>query len=215
MPLAKADGESFRELAVCDPYDEVVYRALVGRVAPAVEAALGPEVMSYRVAESGPEWRLRSRKYDDSRRLLVSAAQMNAGFAGLGTLDVRGYYPSIRPDALAKVLSSIGLPDSEIEPLKGYLDAWADWGIRGLPVGPEASGALGNAFLIPVDRRLRNLAVCFCRYTEDIWIMPGEAAAFEWLRAAVQEEARELGLESGRPSHLATPGISTADLRRA
>ncbi len=195
LPLAKADGATYRQLAVCDPYDEVVYRALVGKVAPSVDASLGPEVMSYRVAGDGPEWRLRNRKYDDGRRLLVSASQMSTGFAGLGTLDVQGYYPSIGSTVLAQVLSAIGLCDTQIEPLTGYLDAWKDWGIRGLPIGPEASGVLGNAFLIPVDQRLRELTVGFCRYTDDIWLWPADEASFELAKLAVVEEAGNLGLQ--------------------
>ena len=48
MPLPKGGGPELRLMTVADPFDEVVFRALVGRVAENIDHSLGDEVDSYR-----------------------------------------------------------------------------------------------------------------------------------------------------------------------
>lgn len=196
MPLPKPGGDGLRQLTVCDPFDDVVFRSLVGRVAADIDLALSDGVLSYRLVDFGPGWQTRNHRYgDENRRAEVAEHLSVADFGGLGMLDVRQYYPSITLDPLASVLSAIGCADADIGGVVSYLRYWQEvWGVQGVPIGPEASGLLGNAFLIPADARLHDLGIPFSRYTDDfrLWL-PG-ATWWPVARDAMLEALASLGL---------------------
>jgi hypothetical protein len=194
LPQPKTVAGELRPMTVADPFDEIMFRVLVGRAAGAIDDALGDEVNSYRLVEAGPGWTVRDYTY--ARDLRIDELRQRAscpGFAGLGTLDVRKYYPSIDPSRLGAVLTSVGVPEEVADPLIAFLYGWHVWGVEGVPIGPEASGLLGNAYLLSVDAALRGVGVDFGRYTDDyrIWV-----PAPEWadVHALVDEAVRKLGL---------------------
>jgi hypothetical protein len=113
----------------------------------------------------------------------------------MAQLDVREYYPSIEPSRLADVLASIGISGLNVALLARYLGAWNSmWGVTGLPIGPEASGLLGNAFLVPVDRCLRNAGVRFSRYSDDYRLFIRDDAEFAGAAELVCQQMALLGL---------------------
>ena len=157
-----------------DPYDEVLLRIVVGRVAPALEAALNrsADVFSYRLERFPPAWT--TIHYTDAQRMrrdrateLLSADDCVA----MGTLDQRHYYPSIKPDVVASVVGTTKAPRGAVRLLAAFLAGIESMGgPPGLPIGPEGSGPIGNAVLIPVDVAIAALATGHVRYTDDSWV---------------------------------------------
>jgi hypothetical protein len=154
LPLPKGVGGELRGMTVPDPFDDVVFRALVGRAALAIDDALGGEVTSYRLTEAGPGWTVRDYRYAAGQRMSELTERVNGSdFRGLGTLDVRNYYPSIDVAALGDQLVGVGSDPEVAAAITDYLRTWQTlWGVKGVPIGPEASGLLGNLFLVPVVR---------------------------------------------------------------
>lgn len=92
-------------MTVADPFDEIMFRALVGRAAVAIDNAAGDEVSSCRLTVAGPAWRVLQYRYaQDARIGELRARATSPALQGLGTLDVRQYYPSIQPARLGQVL---------------------------------------------------------------------------------------------------------------
>jgi hypothetical protein len=100
---------------------------------------------------------LRDYRYAAGQRMSELRERVLApDFRGLGTLDVRNYYPSIDAAGLGEQLVAAGTDAAVAAAIVGYLRSWQRlWGVRGVPIGPEASGLLGNVFLRPVDQALR------------------------------------------------------------
>ena len=196
FPLPKGYGPANRTMAVADPLDEVLYRTIVAGFAEDIESSLGPEVKSYRLSSGGTAWTYRDHRYGHGvRRREARAWFRDAAVVGIGTLDVRSYYPSIRAEALVLVLSRLGARESDLRDLQTVLESWqGDWGVRGVPIGPEASGLLGNAMLMSVDQGLRDRGVRFSRYSDDYWIELTSAVSFGNVVETVSEELDRLGL---------------------
>lgn len=198
MPLPKPGGDGLRQVTVCDPFDDVVFRSLVGRLAADIDLGLSDSVLSYRLIEFGPGWRTRNHRYgDEDRRAELGARLSSPDFGGLGLLDVRQYYPSITLGPLAAGLSDLGCSDADVAAVVAYLRYWQEvWGVQGVPIGPEASGLLGNVFLVPADAQLHNLGVPFSRYTDDfrLWL-PGPTW-WPGVRDAMLETFASLGLDA-------------------
>ncbi len=103
----------------------------------------------------------------------------------------------------------------------GYLRDWQLWGVRGVPIGPEASGPLGNVYLVPVDRALREAGVKFSRYSDDyrLWLTGPDSwpAAQETVAAAVDELGLELSPAKTRhlrTAHEVLVQLTNADIDR-
>jgi hypothetical protein len=153
-------GGGTRRLMRLDAVDADSYRRLVARVAPAIERSLGPRVIANRVI--GPplrleDWRTAHRRW---RRAVGSRG------GGLRLrLDVADCYASIRPDAVAAALVSVG---AEGEALNGFLRAFAEHGVAGLPVGPEPSAVLANAVLHRLDVAIAGAGAPHVRWVDDV-----------------------------------------------
>jgi hypothetical protein len=138
LPMPKAVGGELRTMTVADPFDEIMFRALVGRAAGAIDEAVGAAVSSYRLVSAGAGWTVRNYTYARDMRIdeLMRRAQA-PDFRGLGILDVRNYYPSIQPAQLGGILSDAKVSAEVVHCLMEFLTAWHVWGIQGVPIGPE------------------------------------------------------------------------------
>lgn len=208
LPLPKSVGGELRRMTVADPYDDIVFRALVGRTASSIDNSLGDEVSSYRLVESGPGWITRDYRYAAGQRMSELAERVTGpGFRGLGTLDVRNYYPSINVAALGERLVSVGAACDVAEAVTSYLQDWQRlWGVQGVPIGPEASGLLGNVFLLPADDALRRVGVRFGRYADDYRLWLDGPTSWPTARDTAAEAVSALGLQlnPAKTRHLRT-----------
>jgi len=145
------------------------FAASVAAVLPAVERGLGPSVIadrarpaaggSVRLAPWEParrRWRMlgRRRLEDDVRALVVA--------------DVRDCFASIAPSAVGRSLSQAGVPTEAVERVVAWLEAFAEDGVRGLPVGPAASAVLGNAVLAGLDGAFECRGMPHLRWVDDL-----------------------------------------------
>jgi len=162
------------------PCDDLLLRIVVGRVALAVEAALGPDVFSYRLASDPPAWSVRVARVAFGRRRerareLFAAAGCNA----MGVADLRNYYPSVEPETVVDALHRAGSPQGAVTLIGDLLRGLEHVGApRGLPIGPEASGVLGNIVLRGLDEVISREVRGHIRYTDDSWLFLG--AETEW-----------------------------------
>jgi reverse transcriptase-like protein len=146
--------------------DARAWHDLAGRVAAVIESRLAPEVVANRARTTGRRWRIESLK-ESFRRLRGMARPLKhaaTGGAVFVTTDVRDFFPSVGPDALARALLAAGVSLEDAASAAAMLEGWADHGYRGLPVGPPGSAVLANAVLMPVDAGVRR---AFVRWVDD------------------------------------------------
>lgn len=106
---------------------------------------------------------------DAQRRRLAAAGINHVGFRGFGKSDVSGYYMGIDAETLSETLLRIGADARAVMLIEVWLKHWQGKGVlQGLPIGPQAAGILGNAYLLPVDRALAPVAREMIRLT-DAW----------------------------------------------
>jgi|GEM_PF-1018708 len=197
FPLPKEVSPKLRAMVCADPLDEAIYRAVVGDFATLVDFQLGSEVQSYRLRGFGSTWSLRSHKYGDAeRRGKAREFVATPEFAGIAKTDVSQYYGSIQLPVLGEVLrTDLGCPASSVGHLLDLLQEWQEtWGVRGVPVGPEASGILGNAMLVPLDRALTQAGLTFVRFTDDVQVFLGRNDDWDQIQPVIAEVLGELGL---------------------
>ena len=189
VPIPKPGG-GIRWLTLLDPIDDARYREAVRPLAARIERALGPEVLAIRARREGGDWTLaptRPARASWRRRLrrALETADPETVFA---TADVRDCYPSIAPETIARLLGP------EAAPAVAVLRRLADRGVRGLPIGPEASAILANAVLARLDRAVRRDGVEHLRWVDDIALW-GRARDVRAALSALHGAAAANGLE--------------------
>jgi hypothetical protein len=82
--------------------------------------------------------------------------------------DIENYYPSVDLERVHSLFQDAGCLPAAFLVLKIYRQ-WQQRGeVEGLPVGPEASGVIGNFFLHPVDKLLEANGHEHLRWCDDI-----------------------------------------------
>jgi hypothetical protein len=175
-------GGGTRELAVLDPLVHASYRALVGRMAPAIERVLGPSVVVGRCLRRRhglvlEPWRRAWRRH---RR---AVADLSRACAPALRMDVRDFFGSIEGDPLCEAVRRAGAEREDVATLRIMLRRFAACGIRGLPVGPEPSAVLANLALTEADRALARLGLPFVRWCDDVTVGLARTAPAEAMEA--------------------------------
>ena len=197
FPLPKTGKSESRKMAWLHPYDDLYLRIAVGRVALAVEAALGPDVFSYRLADDPPAWSVRDarvafRLRRERARELFSAAGCNA----IAVADIRNYYPSVEPEVVMDALRRAGSPQGAVTLIGDLLrDLEAMGAPEGLPIGPEASGLLGNIVLLRLDKAISSRVRGHIRYTDDSWMFLRAETEWPEVLEVYATSVSALGLE--------------------
>lgn len=166
----KDDGTS-RTMTYLDVFDEVLYRAVVGRFVRQIEAQIDRDhVLAAQLASGKPFWRLRDHGGAIARRTdlaLEFLERRDVSF--LATLDVENFFYDVTPTVVARVLAPVRGPGQT----KSFLIDWlsrtsAASGSGGLPVGHQPSSVLGNYLLVRADPAV-NAANAWLRYMDDTW----------------------------------------------
>jgi len=174
--LSRPDARSWLGLAVA--------------AAPAVERALGPEVLGNRW--DGARGRLRPFR-PGLRRGRAAAARMAERADTLIRTDVAGCYGSIAPGVVERALRRVGAGRDTASSAARAAGRWSELGVPGLPVGPEPSALFANAVLASADEALRLAGVRFLRWVDDLLLDPGRRSAADAL-AIVDEAWARAGL---------------------
>ena len=197
FPIPKPGTNEVRWMAWLNPYDDLYLRIVAGRVATAIDTALGRDVFSYRLADKPPGWSAKSRKQSfelrrDRGRELLADERCDA----LGVADVRHYYPSIAPDVLMDALCQIASPRGAAGLISSFVRELSPMGTpTGLPIGPEASGLLGNIVLRGVDKAIACHTRGHVRYTDDSWMFLHAESEWPEVYEIYVSALSDLGLE--------------------
>lgn len=175
VPVRKGSG--VRWVAVLDAPTAATYRTTVARLAPRIEARLGPAVIANRVRSvGGPGDALRLEPWRSARRRLVREAGERASAHGvLLVTDVRDCYPSIGGPVVGERLLQLGCHPAEIGALVRLLEEFRERGFRGLPVGPDPSAILANAVLEAGDRAVASEGGDHLRWVDDFLVFARDA----------------------------------------
>ena len=198
FPLPKPGKDEVRRMAWLHPYDEIFLRIIVGRVASAIDAALGPDVFSYRLVDPPPGWSVQDvreafrLRRERGKRLLADECCI-----ALAVTDLRHYYPSITPEVVVEALRKAEPSSAAISAIGGFLRELVAMGApAGLPVGPEASGLLGNIVLLTVDEAVSERIHGHIRYMDDSWMFLRAGSEWPEVYEAYTASASTIGLEA-------------------
>jgi len=202
VPEPKPGG--VRWLARLDPAAAAAYARSVLPFVPPIEHALPPSVTANRVIEvrtDPPAIRLEGWRAARTRfRRLVRDLASSAGAALMA--DVRDCYGSIQHPVVAMALRDLDGCAEDVERVLTVLQWLTEHGVRGLPIGPEASAVLANGVLLTADRRLADAGWAHVRWVDDIIVFTRDAAearaALEVLRDTLSELGLGLALEKTR-----------------
>ena len=198
VTLPKPGSDELRQLIWMDPFDELWIRILVGRTIASIDRKLdeAAEVFSYRPSSTTRGWQLiQHPEAHRSRRARGEELLNRDACMGVGTLDVRNYYPSVDASNLAKAFASTSAASGASRLVCEFIDRLPTLGMPGgLPIGAEASGVLGNLMLVGVDASLRSLVQAHIRYTDDSWVFLDSASAWLEVLPAYEVSTGEIGL---------------------
>jgi hypothetical protein len=172
---------------------------------PAIERALGNQVVANRVRPTSrgyrlEDWRRARRRFDAVAHAGVRTA--NAVFVG----DVRDCYASIRPGTVEHSLRSVGIDADVARRAMSVLDDLERRGVRGLPVGPWGSGVLANAVLHGLDRALASEGLEALRWVDDVVVFASSASAANRADEVFRRSLATLGLEPNESkTHMLDP----------
>jgi hypothetical protein len=168
--VPKSTG-GWRRLVRLDPRDDLGYSAAVARVSPFVERERPNESRAGRVTgwdgRAGivfEPWAAARRRWRRDVRRLLSVSDV------VVITDVRDCYGSIQPAVAVDGLRRYSVGGGALADLEAWLVAFADAGVRGLPVGPPASAVLAEAVLSLADLALRGPGVAHVRWVDDVAI---------------------------------------------
>jgi hypothetical protein len=188
-PIAKPTG-GVRWVTRLDPAGAARYREAVRPLAGRIERSLGPEVFAVRAIPRGSGWELRPwgparAAWRWTLRRAIRGATPGTSFA---VADVRDCYASISPGTIGAVLGP------EAAHAITVLRHLHDLGVRGLPVGPDASAILANALLGRLDRAVLRAGASHVRWVDD-FVVWGAAEDVRRSLAALAAAAAEMGLD--------------------
>lgn len=209
VPVTRAGGGQ-RWLVTLTPEASRGYSAATLQATAIIERRLGPAVVANRIHAGRPEpWRRARARWRRDLAAAVREGSAAAAFKG----DVSDCYGSIAPGLVGRRLLASGADADAVRAVITFLHACADQGMRGLPVGPHASGILANVVLAVVDDHLRSAGLRHRRWVDDVVVaaptMAGATAAHDAFRRALDE----LGLlPSPAKTHVLTDPMDVASL---
>lgn len=187
IPVSKPGGGT-RWLTVLDPADDAAYRASVGPLVARIERSLGPEVVAVRTRRDDAGWTLAPWGVGRATwRSSIRRAILDNPRATFAVADVRDCYASISRETITALLGP------EAAQAVSLLDRFHERGVRGLPVGPEASAVLANAALSRLDQAIRSAGARHLRWVDDV-VLWGRADEVRTAVAAMRTVGEAIGL---------------------
>jgi hypothetical protein len=161
-----------RVLTALTPSGSRAYTVATLRAAGGAERRLGHEVVANRIDAGGrlEPWRRAHARWRCDLAAAARECSVEAVFKG----DVRDCYGAMSIALVGRRLTATGADIATVRTVLELLDACAEQGVRGLPVGPGASAVLANVVMATVDDRLRSAGLAFRRWVDDVVVLaPG------------------------------------------
>lgn len=158
-----------RVLTTLTPSASRAYTVATLRAAGGAERRLGRAVVANRIDARGQlePWRRARARWRSDLAAAARESSVEAVFKG----DVRDCYGAMTIALVGRRLTATGADTASVRAVLGLLDACAEQGVRGLPVGPGASAVLANIVMATVDDRLRSAGLAFRRWVDDVVVV--------------------------------------------
>jgi hypothetical protein len=191
-PVRKPGG-GVRHLVRLGPADARRYLEAVRPVLPVVERASGPWAPANRgrVTPGGlalEDWRAARGRFRAAARSSLDGAV--SVFLG----DVEDCYGSIGPSTVMSAMRRLGIDAVDAGRVGAILADLERRGVRGLPVGPDASAILGNAVLLRVDHAFAKDGLTFLRWVDDVAVFAPNQDVAMHARDVFRRALAHLGL---------------------
>jgi len=182
-------------MAWMDPFDQISYHALVGRVVQQIVTATDHgSVFSCGISSGPPVWGMEPW-YKALGRRRSRGVELLSAYSYLGTIDICNFYPTVQIEELSTVLTELNCQTQNVEDVAGWLhDLDQISGVKGLPVGPQSSQILANGLLIPLDLGLSEQAVPFIRWVDDTWLFVNTGEQYRAIKDWYESGLRHIGL---------------------
>ena len=155
------------------PKDRLLYQALADRSAKVIDKALDQErSFSHRLAEDdSPVMFQPTRKCWNEMQTKLKSYAAEPQINYVMKLDVANYFSSINQHTLINVLNDAGFS----KPLSSRLEALllkytGERSSRGILQGMFPSDLLGNFYMAPIDRMLKDFGTPSVRYVDDVYL---------------------------------------------
>jgi hypothetical protein len=211
-----------REFTLAQPIDQLILRHEVGRIVDRLDSILSERVCSFRLDGNSRKylpWAFEDKREAYQKTIDRSIDVLRAGrHSVMCRTDVRNYYPSVDIAILGKMLRDHGCEASAVRRILQVLEYWQRVeGLRGLPIGVEASAVLGNAFLEQVDRGLVEAGGSHFRFADDIFVFAENRAVGDALINVLDEKLTMIGLERSiqKTKWFDDPDQAIASLRKS
>lgn len=162
---------AFRRALQLDPFDALVFAAIIRRNARKLEVRRGDpgvqRIFSYRVdvnpngALYGPD------RYRDFWRASLGHSRRHTIVL---VTDITDFYNQIYHHTIERELEQAAIPGPHAKAIKNLLRTTSVTTSRGVPVGPHATHLLAEISLRPIDEVLSHTGVKYHRFVDDIHI---------------------------------------------
>jgi hypothetical protein len=160
----------FRIATQLDPFDAILFTALVIECGPSIEAKRVPVsdgiVHSHRFA-LGPNGQIYSPAsgYETFRTASLSRAR-GTNIRYVVVTDISDFYSHLYHHPLENALTD-AVGDDYRKAIMRFLNQWNMKASHGIPIGPAASRILADLTIADIDFALRAERIQFCRYSDD------------------------------------------------
>lgn len=181
--LTPTGSAGFRVTTKIHPFWSVYFNGLGVAIADALEDQRDPHARSYRFRRDGTEELFdRSFSWRSFRETTLAEARRMPDDAIVVQTDVSSFYEHVSHHYVQNAINDLfpdGRVGNQITALLGKFSAGRSFG---LPVGGQASRALAELFLNPIDQRMTVSEIRWFRYVDDyVLIAPSNADAYRAL----------------------------------
>ena len=166
------------------PKDRLFYQALADAAAPLIDGKTDHKrSFSHKLAGKQSEAMFQPTRFcwNELQKALAENAKIPAHKYVLKT-DISNCFGALNQHTLLHILEDIGLPSALSGPLEKLLIKFTgERSSRGIVQGVYPSDLLGNFYLSPLDRFLKDQGVKSARYVDDIYIFIGSVEAADIL----------------------------------
>ncbi|MER9160061.1 RNA-directed DNA polymerase [Mesorhizobium sp. M0715] len=155
------------------PKDRLLYQALADRSTAVIGKSLdNARSFSHQLAdEDSPAMFLSTRKCWNDLQSSLSVSVKDKSVQYVLKLDIANYFSSINLHTLINVLNDSGFEKSYSSRLEAILTSFTgERSSRGILQGIFPSDLLGNFYMAPIDRILKDMKLHSARYVDDLYI---------------------------------------------
>lgn len=169
--LVPKDDLSFRSGAQLDPFDALLFAAIIKSVCKKIDVHRGDaqreRIFSYRLRQSSD-----GRLYDHDRyKLFWEASRKNAlSSEHVLVTDISDFYNQVYHHTVEQEFDSAGVDAQSKGAVLNLLKVCSATTSRGLPIGPHATHLVAELSLRPIDDMLVESGVRYIRFVDDFHI---------------------------------------------